>query len=240
MAGDRWPPVYDAEDLVREIKRLTERPEREAGQLSSRSSPAGRRRMLRASTLRPTTSPSERPSSRSALDAHVHVALDLCQPPRRVSHQLNKLVFDVLRRHMRASARLGAAAPVVAVGWRPAVAGRWQRLDLRARCRGHARAALGADKQPAQEERVDAVHARTRSRGAGSSLVEGRRHLVELLFRDDLVVDRCRPIRHQAQVGAVAQHPEHRSGDPVSWCVGAGMRALVEALRDLGGVETGR
>ena len=25
MAGDRWPPVYDAEDLVREIKRLTER-----------------------------------------------------------------------------------------------------------------------------------------------------------------------------------------------------------------------
>jgi hypothetical protein len=23
--GDRWPPVYDAEDLVREIKRLTER-----------------------------------------------------------------------------------------------------------------------------------------------------------------------------------------------------------------------
>jgi len=25
MADDRWPPVYDAEDLVREIKRLTER-----------------------------------------------------------------------------------------------------------------------------------------------------------------------------------------------------------------------
>ncbi len=24
-AGDRWPPVYDAEDLVREIKRLTDR-----------------------------------------------------------------------------------------------------------------------------------------------------------------------------------------------------------------------
>lgn len=27
MAGDRWPPVYDAEDLVREIKRLTDRPD---------------------------------------------------------------------------------------------------------------------------------------------------------------------------------------------------------------------
>jgi len=27
MAGDRWPPVYDADDLVREIKRLTERPD---------------------------------------------------------------------------------------------------------------------------------------------------------------------------------------------------------------------
>lgn len=26
-AGERWPPVYDAEDLVREIKRLTERPD---------------------------------------------------------------------------------------------------------------------------------------------------------------------------------------------------------------------
>ncbi len=28
-AGERWPPVYDAEDLVREIKRLTEQPDLE-------------------------------------------------------------------------------------------------------------------------------------------------------------------------------------------------------------------
>lgn len=27
VTGERWPPVYDAEDLVREIKRLTERPD---------------------------------------------------------------------------------------------------------------------------------------------------------------------------------------------------------------------
>lgn len=26
-AGERWPPVYDADDLVREIKRLTDRPD---------------------------------------------------------------------------------------------------------------------------------------------------------------------------------------------------------------------